>query len=219
MNLLTGEAGLGEFWAGWPQGIAPLGLLQIRVSQVPRSICRHPPSSTTPGVPPLHLLVAWRWIAGFAPFGKVGHSQLLGFKAVPKITSATWMMTMGPNGVVPIRQDRARLEPGPSLVCRPHLPPRGVLLRTRFAWQWNPGSSGFRVGKNPVVEAICVHGLGNATGFLRRQRLSGGRDQQDPQVPPPKPPTPFPSSLFPRRIPRCQRKSGNHRLPRGPGHA
>src|SRR5208337_3620983 len=46
-----------------------------------------------------------------------------------KITSATWMMTMGPNGVVPIRQARARLEPGPSLVCRPHLPPCGVLLR------------------------------------------------------------------------------------------
>jgi putative transposase len=47
----------------------------------------------------------------------------------------------------------------------------------------------------------------------------GGRDQQDPQVPPPKPPTPFPSALFPRRIPRCQRKPGNHRFPRGPGHA
>ena len=47
----------------------------------------------------------------------------------------------------------------------------------------------------------------------------GGRDQQDPQVPPPKPPTPFPSPLFPLRIPRCQRYPGNHRFPRGPGHA
>ena len=50
-------------------------------------------------------------------------------KAVRKNYFSNRIMTMGPNGVVPIRQDRARLEPGPSSVCRPHLPPCGVLLR------------------------------------------------------------------------------------------
>ena len=84
MNLLTGEAGLGEFRAGWPQGIAPLGLLQIRVSQVPRSICRHPPSSTTPGSPTAALARCLAVDCRLRPFGKVGHSQLLGFKAVRK---------------------------------------------------------------------------------------------------------------------------------------
>jgi hypothetical protein len=38
----------------------------------------------------------------------------------------------------------------------------------------------------------------------------GGRDQQDPQFPPPKPPTPFPSSLFPLRIQQWEFMSRNH---------
>src|SRR5208337_5547831 len=67
-------------------------------------------------------------------------------------------------------------------------------------------------------EPFVFKAWGNATAFSVSEAL-GGRDQQDPQVPPPTPPTPFPSSLFPRRIQRCELKSGNHRLPRGPGHA
>ena len=50
-----------------------------RVSQVPRSICRHPPSSTTPGSPtvasPHYFTVGGR----LRPFREVSHSQLLGF--------------------------------------------------------------------------------------------------------------------------------------------
>ena len=50
-----------------------------RVSQVPRSICRHPPSSATPGSPAAALARCLAVGSRLRPFGKVGHSQLLGF--------------------------------------------------------------------------------------------------------------------------------------------
>ena len=117
-----------------------------------------------------------------------------------KITSATWMMTMGPNGVVPIRQDRARLEPGPSLVCRPHLPPCGVLLRIQdrpamescgrprpayvlehflVADQWLSGPVAADQAEHPVVDRVPLARSGWVVGHryhqvkLVRQLLQG----------------------------------------------
>ena len=49
------------------------------VSQVPRSICRHPPSSTTPGSPAAARARCFAAGCRLRPFRKVGHSQLLGF--------------------------------------------------------------------------------------------------------------------------------------------
>ena len=117
-----------------------------------------------------------------------------------KITSATWMMTMGPNGVVPIRQERARLEPGPSLVCRPHLPPCGVLLRIQdrpamescgrprpayvlehflVADQWLSGPVAADQAEHPVVDRVPLARSGWVVGHryhqvkLVRQLLQG----------------------------------------------
>src|SRR5208337_1227714 len=117
-----------------------------------------------------------------------------------KITSATWMMTMGPNGVVPIRQARARLEPGPSLVCRPHLPPCGVLLRIQdrpamescgrprpayvlehflVADQWLSGPVAADQAEHPVVDRVPLARSGWVVGHryhqvkLVRQLLQG----------------------------------------------
>jgi len=70
---------------------------------------------------------------------------------------------------------------------------RDILVLRLLLGEKRNGSSGFRVGTNPAVRAIHVERLGDCAGFSRRGAL-GGRDQQDPQVPPPKPPTPFPSS-------------------------
>src|SRR5262249_6044402 len=60
-------------------------------------------------------------------------------------------------------------------------------------------------------------GLG--PGLLRCPRLSWGAGPAGPPGPAPNPPTPFPSSLFPLRIPRCERIAGTHRHSRDPGHA
>ena len=68
---------------GFPRAVDPSSGPEFgspgRVSQVPRSICRHPPSSTTPGSPTAararYLAVGSR----LRRFGKVSHSQLLGF--------------------------------------------------------------------------------------------------------------------------------------------
>ena len=49
------------------------------VSQVPRSICRHPPSSTTPGSPAAACARCFAAGSRLRPFTKVSHSQLLGF--------------------------------------------------------------------------------------------------------------------------------------------
>ena len=50
-----------------------------RVSQVPQSICRRPPSSTTPGSPTAAHARSFTVGCRLHPFGKVGRSQLLGF--------------------------------------------------------------------------------------------------------------------------------------------
>ena len=52
-----------------------------------------------------------------------------------------------------------------------------------------------------VVTAVARELVGFVWAIAREQRLLAacspeGRDQQDPQVPSPRPPTPFPSSLF-----------------------
>ena len=44
-------------------------------------------------------------------------------------------------------------------------------------------------------EPFVFKAWGNATAFSVSEAL-GGRDQQDPQVPPPTPPTPFPSEMW-----------------------
>ena len=60
-------------------GPTPVGRTLGWVSQVPRSICRHPPSSTTPGSPAAARARCFAAGSRLRPFTKVGHSQLLGF--------------------------------------------------------------------------------------------------------------------------------------------
>ena len=60
-------------------GPTPVGRDSRLGLQVPRSICRHPPSSTTPGSPAAARARCFAAGCRLRPFRKVGHSQLLGF--------------------------------------------------------------------------------------------------------------------------------------------
>ena len=67
--------------------------------------------------------------------------------------------------------------------------------RWRSRWVAGEVLPGFVWVKIQWSEPFVFKAWGNATAFSVSEAL-GGRDQQDPQVPPPTPPTPFPSEMW-----------------------
>ena len=130
-------------------GFGPPG----RVSQVPRSICRHPPSSTTPGSPTAALARCLAVDCRLRPFGKVGHSQLLGFNEAESGSLAlrlTSSRSQASTGWLPITSlGRLHGERAIAMVSSFHLTrsPRLLLThpkRSQIDWVLVTGTLGLR---------------------------------------------------------------------------